>query len=275
MAAEAGKMDQRSLKGKAVMVTGASSGIGREICLDLAAAGCKIVAAARRVDRLKALCDEINGSSNTVQAVVMELDVSRKSPAIEAAVHDAWNAFGRIDALVNNAGVRGGVYTAVDWSEEEWDRIMTTNLTGLWLVSKHVCIRMRDAKRKGSVINISSNGGTVRGLLPGSLAYVASKTGVNSITRVMALEMGRYGIRTNSVSPGIFKSEITERLMEKEWLGKVMRRTVPLGTFGTVNPAITSLIRYLVDDASEYVNGNDYIVDAGATLPGVPLFSSL
>ncbi|RZS15751.1 hypothetical protein BHM03_00047629 [Ensete ventricosum] len=93
--------------------------------------------------------------------------------------------------------------------------------------------------------------------------------------QVMALEMGRYGIRTNSVSPGIFKSEITERLMEKEWLGKVMRRTVPLGTFGTVNPAITSLIRYLVDDASEYVNGNDYIVDAGATLPGVPLFSSL
>ncbi|KAJ8500232.1 hypothetical protein OPV22_010784 [Ensete ventricosum] len=275
MAAEAGAMDQGSLKGKVVMVTGASSGIGREICLDLAAAGCKIVAAARRVDRLKSLCDEINGSSNTVQAVVVELDVSRKSPAIEAAVHDAWNAFGRIDALVNNAGVRGGVYTAVDWSEEEWDRIITTNLTGLWLVSKHVCIRMREAKRKGAVINISSIAGTVRGLLPGSLAYVASKTGVNSITRVMGLEMGRYGIRTNSVSPGIFKSEITERLMEKEWLGKVMRRTVPLGTFGTVNPAITSLIRYLVDDASEYVNGNDYIVDAGATLPGVPLFSSL
>ncbi|RZS15752.1 hypothetical protein BHM03_00047630 [Ensete ventricosum] len=107
MAAEAGAMDQGSLKGKVVMVTGASSGIGREICLDLAAAGCKIVAAARRVDRLKSLCDEINGSSNTVQAVVVELDVSRKSPAIEAAVHDAWNAFGRIDALVNNAGVRG------------------------------------------------------------------------------------------------------------------------------------------------------------------------
>lgn len=107
MAAEVGAMDQGSLMGKVVIVTGASSGIGREICLDLAAAGCKIVAAARRVDRLKSLCDEINGSSNTVQAVAVELDVSRKSPAIEAAVHDAWNAFGRIDALVNNAGVRG------------------------------------------------------------------------------------------------------------------------------------------------------------------------
>ncbi|THU58145.1 hypothetical protein C4D60_Mb03t11090 [Musa balbisiana] len=184
MAAEVGAMDQGSLMGKVVIVTGASSGIGREICLDLAAAGCKIVAAARRVDRLKSLCDEINGSSNTVQAVAVELDVSRKSPAIEAAVHDAWNAFGRIDALVNNAGVRGGVYSAVDWSEEEWHRIMTTNLTGLWLVSKHVCIRMRDAKQKGAVINISSIAGAARGQLPGSLAYTASKTGVNSITWV-------------------------------------------------------------------------------------------
>ncbi|XP_009391879.2 uncharacterized protein LOC103977939 [Musa acuminata AAA Group] len=283
MAAEVGAMNQGSLKGKVVMVTGASSGIGREICLDLAAAGCKIVAAAgckiaaaaRRVDRLKSLGDEINGSSNTVQAVAVELDVSRKSPAIEAAVHDAWNAFGGIDALVNNAGVRGGVYSAVDWSEEEWHRIMTTNLTGQWLVSKHVCIRMRDAKQKGAVINISSIAGTARGQLPGSLAYTASKTGVNSITWVMALEMGRYGIRTNSVCPGILKSEITERLMEKEWISKVARRTVPLGTFGTANPSITSLIRYLVDDASEYVNGNVFIVDAGATLPGVPLFSSL
>ncbi|URD93459.1 3-oxoacyl- acyl-carrier-protein reductase, partial [Musa troglodytarum] len=116
---------------------------------------------------------------------------SRKSPAIEAAVHDAWNAFGRIDALVNNAGVRGGVYSAVDWSEEEWHRIMTTNLTGLWLVSKHVCIRMRDAKQKGAVINISSIAGAARGQVPGSLAYSASKAGVNSITSVMALEMGR------------------------------------------------------------------------------------
>lgn len=76
------------------------------------------------------------------------------------------------------------MYSAVDWSEEEWHRIMTTNLTGQWLVSKHVCIRMRDAKQKGAVINISSIAGTARGQLPGSLAYTASKTGVNSITWV-------------------------------------------------------------------------------------------
>ncbi|WOK95291.1 hypothetical protein Cni_G03998 [Canna indica] len=267
----------RSLESKVVMVTGSSSGIGREICLDLAAAGCKIVVAARRVQRLKSLCDEINGSSSPahVRSVAVELDVSGKSSAIEAAVSEAWNAFGRIDALVNNAGIRGGVYSPLDWPEEEWDNNMNTNLKGMWLVTKYACTRMRDAKQKGSVINISSISGTERGQLPGSLAYTASKTGVNSITRVMALELGPHGIRVNSISPGVFKSEITEKLVEKEWLGKVTRRTVPLMTLGTTNPAVTSVIRYLIHEASEYVSGNVFIVDAGATLPGVPIFSSL
>ncbi|WOK95290.1 hypothetical protein Cni_G03997 [Canna indica] len=267
----------RSLESKVVMVTGSSSGIGREICLDLAAAGCKIVVAARRVQRLKSLCDEINGSSSPahVRSVAVELDVSGKSSAIEAAVSEAWNAFGRIDALVNNAGIRGGVYSPLDWPEEEWDNNMNTNLKGMWLVTKYACTRMRDAKQKGSVINISSISGTERGQLPGSLAYTASKTGVNSITRVMALELGPHGIRVNSISPGVFKSEITEKLVEKEWLGKVTRRTVPLMTLGTTNPAVTSVVRYLIHDASEYVSGNVFIVDAGATLPGVPIFSSL
>ena len=92
---------------KVVMVTGASSGLGRECCLDLAKAGCKIVAAARRIERLRSLCDEINGSGSDVRAVAIELDVSAKSSAIEASVGKAWDAFGRIDALINNAGVRG------------------------------------------------------------------------------------------------------------------------------------------------------------------------
>lgn len=106
------------LAGKVVMVTGASSGIGREICVDLSKAGCRIIAAARRIDRLNSLCDEINGissnssnestiSSQEIQAVAIELDVSANDAAIEAAVQKAWNAFGRIDVLVNNAGIRG------------------------------------------------------------------------------------------------------------------------------------------------------------------------
>lgn len=91
----------------------------------------------------------------------------------------------------------------------------------------------------------------------------------------MAMELGRYKIRVNSISPGLFKSEITKNLMEKDWLKNVVRRTVPLKTLGTCDPALTTLLRYLVHDSSSYVSGNIFIVDAGTTLPTIPIFSSL
>nr|GEZ19563.1 3-oxoacyl-[acyl-carrier-protein] reductase FabG-like [Tanacetum cinerariifolium] len=224
------------LRDKVVMVTGASSGLGRDFCTDLANAGCRIVAAARRFDRLESLCDEINrlGQTNDVQAVSVELDVSAKGSVIEASVKKAWESFGRIDCLINNAGVRGNVRSPLELSEEEWDNTMTTNLTGIWLVSKYVCIRMRDTNLGGSVINIGSISG---------LAYAASKTGVNTLTKIMALGLGMYKIRVNSINPGLFKSEITEGLMEKEWLNNVAERSVPLRTYGTADPALTSLVR--------------------------------
>nr|GMC79338.1 3-oxoacyl-[acyl-carrier-protein] reductase, chloroplastic-like [Ipomoea batatas] len=188
----------RSLRDKVVMVTGASSGLGREFCLDLAKAGCRIIAAARRIDRLQSLCDEINGagsgsgepnSSRQLTAVAVELDVSANGPAIEAAVQRAWDAFGRIDALINNAGVRGRVHTPLDLSEEEWNSIIKTNLTGTWLVSKYVCLHMCNSKQGGSVINISSIAGLNRGQLPGSLAYACSKAAVNTMTKVAFLHL--------------------------------------------------------------------------------------
>nr|XP_027065989.1 uncharacterized protein LOC113691864 [Coffea arabica] len=273
----------QELRGKVVMVTGASSGLGKEFCLDLAKAGCKIIAAARRIDRLETLCDEINRMSfnsdesktSELRAVPIKLDVSAHGPAIEADVQKAWDAFGRIDALVNNAGVRGRVHTPLDLSEEEWNNIIKTDLTGTWLVSKYVCIHMRDAKQGGCVINISSITGLDRGQLPGALAYASAKAAINTMTKVMAMELGKHKIRVNSIAPGIFKSEITEGLMEKDWLKNVTLKTVPLGTFGTIDPALTSLIRYLILDSSEYISGNIFIVDAGATLPGIPIFSSL
>ncbi|XP_022743267.1 uncharacterized protein LOC111294273 [Durio zibethinus] len=271
------------LSGKVVMVTGASSGLGRDICLDLAKAGCRIVASARRVDRLKSLCDDINllifpsskPQSSGPLAVAVELDVSADGATIHSSVKTAWDAFGRIDTLINNAGVRGKVKDPLVLSEEEWNQSFKTNLTGSWLVSKYVCMHMRNANQGGSIINISSIAGLNRGQLPGGVAYASSKAGLNTMTKTMAIELGMHKIRVNSISPGLFKSEITQDLMKKDWLTNVAARTVPLRTFGTSDPALTSLVRYLIHDSSEYVSGNVFIVDAGATLPGVPIFSSL
>ncbi|KAL1189537.1 3-oxoacyl-[acyl-carrier-protein] reductase [Cardamine amara subsp. amara] len=264
------------VKDKVVLVTGASSGIGREICLDLGKAGCKIIAVARRVDRLKSLCSEINSFNSTgIQAAALELDVSSDAVTIRNAVKKAWEIFGKIDVLINNAGIRGNVRSSLDLSEDEWDNVFRTNLTGPWLVSKYVCILMRDAKRGGSVINISSIAGLHRGLLPGGLAYACSKGSVDTMSRMMAVELGVHNIRVNSIAPGLFKSEITQGLMQKEWLKNVTERVIPLKIQQTVDPGLTSLVRYLIHDSSQYVTGNTYIVDSGATLPGVPIFSAL
>ncbi|XP_024013819.1 uncharacterized protein LOC18020776 isoform X1 [Eutrema salsugineum] len=265
------------LKDKVVLVTGASSGIGREICLDLGKAGCKVIAAARRVDRLKSLCSEINSFSSTgIQlAAPLELDVSSDAATIQKAVKEAWQVFGKIDALINNAGFRGNVKSSLELSEEEWNKVFRTNLTGPWLVSKYVCLLMKDANIGGSVINISSISGLHRGKKPGGVAYACSKGGVDTMTRMMAIELGVYKIRVNSIAPGLFRSEITQGLLEKEWLKKVTDRTVPLTVEQTVDPGLSSLVRYLIHDSSQYVSGNTYIVDSGATLPGVPIFSSL
>ncbi|GAB2210081.1 hypothetical protein Drorol1_Dr00015334 [Drosera rotundifolia] len=265
------------LDDKVVMVTGASSGLGREFCVDLAKAGCRIIAASRRTDRLKSLCDEINqlSSSSASRAVAVELDVARDSKAIEASVQKAWDMFGCVHALINNAGVRGTVSSTLELSEEEWDDIFATNLKGTWLVSKFVCTRMRDANIQGSVVNITSASGLDRVLSRGSLAYSASKAAVHAATKVMALELGEFKIKVNSIAPGIFKSEITYKLMEKPWLKNYVSQAVPLKDLGTTDPALTSLVRYLIHDESNYVTGNIFVVDSGLTLRGVPLQSSL
>ncbi|CAH8350109.1 unnamed protein product [Eruca vesicaria subsp. sativa] len=129
---------------------------------------------------------------------------------------------------------------------------------------------MRDAKScGGSLINISSIAGLHRGLAPGALS------GIDIMTRVMATELGAYKIRVNSIAPGLLNSEITKDLMQKKWLKDVAERILPLKVNQTVDLGLTSLVRYLLHDSSQYVSGNIYIVDSETTLPGLPIFSSL
>ncbi|XP_022154461.1 uncharacterized protein LOC111021733 [Momordica charantia] len=162
------------LNGKVVMVTGASSGLGREFCVDLARAGCRVIAAARRANRLRSLFHEINngfgnfcsGSAAAAAAVAVEMDISADEESIEKCVRKAWDCFGFIDALVNNAGFRGTLKSPLELSVEEWNQVVGTNLKGSWLVSKYVCIHMGETKRSGSIINISSIAGLNRNSLP-------------------------------------------------------------------------------------------------------------
>ncbi|KAH6772207.1 Rossmann-fold superfamily protein [Perilla frutescens var. frutescens] len=273
------------LNGKIIMVIGSSSGHGREFCLDLAKAGGRIVAAARKIDRLNSLCDQINKmdiptggvSGGSRRAIAVALNVMADGPTIEACVEKAWDAFGRIDVLINNAGVTGQNIDSLELSEEEFNRVKDTNLTGSWLVSKYVGARMRDGGcgGGGSIINISSLSGLNRTQFHGLLAYPSSKADLHSMTKIMALELGDYNIRMSSIAPGLFTSEITENLMQKSWIKNVADKTIPLRTFGTSDPALTSLIRYLIHDSSTYITGNIFIVDAGWSLPCIPIFSSL
>ncbi|KAL9998414.1 putative short-chain dehydrogenase/reductase SDR, NAD(P)-binding domain superfamily [Helianthus debilis subsp. tardiflorus] len=150
-----------------------------------------------------------------------------------------------------------------------------TNVKGSWLVSKYVCFQMRAFNQTGSIINISSIAGLQRTYSPGSLAYASSKSALDTMTKLMAMELGKRKIRVNSICPGLFKSEITVGLMQKKWFKNIALKVVPLREFGTVDPALTSLVRYLIHDSSYYVTGNIFIVEAGLTLSGVPLYSSL
>ncbi|KAG6424648.1 hypothetical protein SASPL_115066 [Salvia splendens] len=134
---------------------------------------------------------------------------------------------------------------------------------------------MRDGGCGGSIINISSIFGLNRVQYRGSVAYSSSEAGLDSMTKVMALELGEYNIRVKSIATGLFRVEMTEDIYRNKILKSVVEKTVPLTRLGRVNPSLTSLIRYLIHDSSSYVSGNVFIVDSGGTLLAFPIFASL
>ncbi|KAG0624693.1 hypothetical protein M758_3G268000 [Ceratodon purpureus] len=271
------------LEGKVALITGASSGLGREFALSLSKNGANVIVAARRKQMLESLCDEINDlakrnkvdGAQSGKAVAIELDLSGSESAIDDAVEKAWAVFGPIEVLVNNAGTRGPVRSPLDQQEDEWNTIFNTNLRGTWLMSKAVAKRLVAAKRGGSIINISSIAGLERSLIPGGMAYGISKAGVIHLSKVLALELGKYNIRANAIAAGLFRSEITNSLFEKDWLNKVAAKIVPAGKWGNVDPDLTSVVLLLSSDDSQYITGNTFIVDGGQSVPSMPIWSSL
>ena len=244
-----------SLAGRNALVTGASSGLGRAFALTLARAGAQVAVAARRVDKLGEVVAEIERLGGRAEPLAM--DVLDRASVI-AAFDRMEQRLGTAQIIVNNAGVTG-TQRALEVTSEDWKAVIDTNLSGAWMVAQESARRMVDAKVPGSIVNITSILATrVAGGLP---AYVASKAGLRHLTRSLALEWARYGIRVNSLAPGYIVTELNRGFLASE-AGESLRARVPVRRFGEFKDLDGALL-LLASDAGAYITGAEIVVDGG------------
>jgi len=250
-----------SLENHIALVTGASSGIGHCVAKGLAAAGAKVVVAARRSDKLAELVAEIETAGG--QALAVSMDVTDKA-TIAAAYELAQQQFGVIDIIVNNAGVADAKnFLKVD--DESLDFVMNTNFGGVWHVAQEGAKRMVAAKTPGSIINISS----VLGLTAkaGQTAYCASKGAVIQLTRSMSLDLMKHNIRVNAIAPGWFKTEINQDYFNSP-AGEEYITRMPARRLGQVEELVGPIIM-LASAAGSFVTGSVLPVDGAIHCTGI------
>ena len=249
-------MELFGLTGKTALVTGASGGLGAAFARVLAQAGAQVVLAARRLEKLEALAGEIGESGG--KALAVQLDVTEPA-SVDAAFAVIQETLGApADIIVNNSGIsRDNWYTQI--TEEDWRAVMNTNLDGVWRVAKAGTNALMQAGKPGSIINIAS----ITALRPQHTiaAYAASKAAVDHLTRVMALEAARYGIRVNAIAPGYFKTDINDEFLDSE-PGEKMRKRVPMRRFGK-NEELAGALLLLASDAGSYMTGATIAIDGG------------
>jgi NAD(P)-dependent dehydrogenase (short-subunit alcohol dehydrogenase family) len=247
-----------SLAGKVALVTGASSGFGRHFARVLSRAGAKVALAARRVDVLERLAEEIGSAGGTAVAVAM--DVTDRA-SVARAFAGAEAALGPINILVNNAGVPSGSFFTRT-TEEEWREVMSINLDGVFRVGQEAARRMVANRTGGSIVNIASLLGF--GVIKGLSTYSATKAAVISLTKSMALELARDRIRVNALAPGYFATEFNEDYLASE-AGKRMMARVPMARAGAVEELDGPLL-LLASDAGRFMTGSVITVDGGHLL---------
>jgi NAD(P)-dependent dehydrogenase (short-subunit alcohol dehydrogenase family) len=249
-------MDQRhDLAGRVVIVTGGSSGLGARFVSVLAGAGASVVAAARRLDRLNAIAD---GQPNVVpiQADLLE-DAART-----ALVADTLDRFGRVDVLVNNAGMSGTTH-ALDEPLDRVRAVLELNLVAVFDLARLAARAMIEAGG-GSIVNVSSMAGSVAAAPFSDAAYCATKAGVNGLTRELAVQWARHGVRVNALAPGYFRSEMTDAIAADEGAMRYVQRNTPMGRMGLEHELDGALL-FLASDASAYCTGHVLTVDGGWT----------
>ncbi|WP_114856965.1 SDR family NAD(P)-dependent oxidoreductase [Azospirillum brasilense] len=244
-----------SLTNRTALVTGASAGLGRHFAGVLAAAGARVALAARRRESLDAAVAEIEAAGG--QAIAVPLDVT-DAASVRTGVRAAAGALGGLDILVNNAGATVAK-PALDYAEEEWDRVIDTNLKGAFLTAQETARVMREQGRGGSIVNIAS----ILGLRVAGhvVAYTASKAGLVQMTQALALEWARYGIRVNALAPGYMETDLNRDFLATD-AGQALIRRVPQRRLGRLADLDGPLL-LLCSDASAYMTGAVVPVDGG------------
>lgn len=244
-----------NLTGRTALVTGASSGLGVQFALALRSAGAKVVVAARRSDRLAALC-EANPEMTAVSCDIADPD------SVESAHREVTRRVGDIDILINNAGTSIPV-RAEDESLDDFRYVMDVNLVGAFRLTQLVARRMIE-RRGGSIVNVASILGLVAAAPNRQAAYCASKGALINLTRELAVQWARYGIRVNALAPGFFPSEATSELLDDEAGIAYIRRNTPMMRTGR-DGELSGALLLLSSDAGSYITGQVIAVDGGWT----------
>jgi NAD(P)-dependent dehydrogenase (short-subunit alcohol dehydrogenase family) len=243
------------VRGRIALVTGASSGLGEHFARMLAARGATVVAAARRTEKLEALVSEITRAGGKAHAVA--LDVSQKE-SVERAFADVVSRVGTPDIVVNNAGV-AQTKASLELTEEDWRGVLDTNLDGAWRVAQAAARAMVTARKGGSIVNIAS----ILGLRQAThlLAYATAKAALVQVTKALALEWARHGIRVNAIAPGYVETDMNRDFFRTEAGQQVVKR-VPQRRIGSPGHLDGALL-LLASEAGSYMTGSVIVVDGG------------
>ena len=243
-----------SMQERAALVTGASQGIGRACALGLARSGVQVICAARSLNKLEAVAEEIRAEGG--RAGVVQLDLGDSGSIAAAAKAAEEQADGVISILVNNAGVTRDSL-AMRMSAEDWNTVIQTNLTGAFLLTQAL-MRPMVRQRWGRIINIASVVGQTGN--PGQANYVASKAGLIGLTKSLALELASRNITVNAVAPGFIETAMTAALSDKQRTAILDK--IPLGKIGDPND-VAAAVSYLASDGAAYVTGHILSVNGG------------
>lgn len=245
------------LRSKVAIVTGGTSGIGRDAAALFARAGAKVVVAGRREVEGNETLEMIRADGG--DGLFVKTDVA-KSAEVQALIQKTVQTFGRLDIAFNNAGIEGAWTSIVEQSEEDWDQLIDINLKGTWLCLKYEIQQMLKQGSGGVIVNMASVAGLIG--LAGAATYSASKHGVMALTKSAALETARSGIRVNSVCPAVIETPMGERIFGAPEMKKYALGLHPIGRLGT-SMEVAEAVLWMCSDRSSFMTGQSLVLDGG------------